>query len=165
MQINIKSSSVPKVGIKINYANNSAAIQLKSVCTKKININFANIGPQGLPGDGSVLSGLAGEIINGDSVVMLKDGLIYKNVPTEENVYLCCGLAKNAAGIGELVNVTIAGEHESAGLGLLAGSIYYAGPNGGLTTTPPNAGVSQVVGVAKDANTLFVNINEPFIML
>lgn len=165
MQINIKTISVPKVSLKLNYANKQVTLQLKNACGKKININFANIGPKGLPGDGSILSAPAGEIINGDSVVMLKNGLIYKNVPTLENVYLCCGLAKNAAVPDEIVKVTIAGEHTSQGMGLLLGGLYYAGPNGGLTTTPPNSGVSQAVGVAKNADTMYVNINEPFIML
>lgn len=166
MQINIKSLSVPKVGIKINYTNGqNIAIQLKDVCVNKISINFANIGPKGLPGEGSVLNGLAGEVVNADSVVMLKDGLIYKNDPTLTNVYLCCGLAKNSAGIGDLVNVTISGEHESAGMALLQGSVYYAGPSGGATTVPPVLGVSQTIGVAKNADTMFVNISEPFIMI
>jgi hypothetical protein len=166
MQINIKSLSVPKVGIKINYTNGqNVAIQLKYACVNKVNINFSNIGPKGLPGEGSVLSGLAGEVINADSVVMLKDGLIYKNNPILVNAYLCCGFAKNSAGIGELVNVTISGEHESAGMALLQGFVYYAAPSGGATTIPPVLGVSQAIGAAKNSDTMFVNISEPFIMI
>jgi hypothetical protein len=96
---------------------------------------------------------------------MLKDGLIYKNNPILVNAYLCCGFAKNSAGIGELVNVTISGEHESAGMALLQGFVYYAAPSGGATTIPPVLGVSQAIGAAKNSDTMFVNISEPFIMI
>jgi len=164
MQITIKALSVQKVGINIIYTNSEKKITLKDVCTKKVSISFANIGPQGIPGEGSILSAPAGEIINGDSLLMLKDGKVYKNVPDEENAYLCCGFAKNSAVVDQIVNVTIAGEHTSAGFGLLVGGLYYAGTSGGITTTPPNVGISQVVGIAKNEDTIFVTIDEPFII-
>lgn len=116
-------------------------------------------------GGGLVLNVIAGEIINGDSLVMVKDNLAYKNDPSDEgNAYFCVGFAINAAVEGQNVAITQIGEQESAGWGLLANTVYYAAANGGITTTPPVSGISQAVGIPKDSNTMVVSINEPVLM-
>lgn len=116
-------------------------------------------------GGGLVLNVIAGETINGDSLVMVKDNLAYKNDPSDEgNAYFCVGFAINAAIAGANVAITQIGEQESAGWGLLANRVYYAAANGGITTTPPVSGISQAVGIPKDSNTMVVSINEPVLM-
>ncbi len=155
---------LPSVVATYKGKNNIIVNQSKN--TPLINIYTAkgDTGPKGQDGS-PILNLTAGEIINGDSVVMVKDGKAYKNDPNDTgNIYLCIGLAKNAAGVGEDVKVTLCGEHISAGWGLIPNQIYYAGSNGGITLTPPDNNLSQVVGFAKDADTMIVEIGEPFIM-
>ena len=96
---------------------------------------------------------------------MVKDNAAYKNDPSDEgNAYFCVGFAINAAIAGENLMITEIGKHTSAGCGLFPNSVYYAGVNGGITTTPPITGISQVVGIPKDSDTMIVEINEPVLM-
>lgn len=105
----------------------------------------------------------AGEIINGDKVVMEKLSGAYKNDPTDVSTsYHCVGFAASAVSPGDPLVVITSGNHISAGWGLTPDAIYWADANGGVTSTPPSApGLSQCVGIAVDANTMFVAINEP----
>lgn len=130
------------------------------------------VGPQGEDGDAGLGGGgtaqliqvTAGETISGDMLVM-RTSAVLKNDPIEANAYKCLGFATAAVTVGQELTVTIAGLHESAGWGLTPGAVYYAAANGGITTTPPAAGLSQVVGVAVDANTMYVDLNDPIVMI
>lgn len=133
------------------------------------------VGPQGEDGDAGLGGGgtaqlievTAGEGLSGDMLVMALNGtgVVLRNQVTEAVMYCCLGFTTASALLGEDVTVTIAGLHENAGWGLTPGAVYYAAANGGITAIPPVTGISQVVGVAIDANTLFVNINEPILMI
>jgi len=130
-----------------------------------LKINNCNSAGSPASGGSIILNVIAGEGINGDSLVMVKDNLAYKNdISDEGNAYFCVGFAINSALIGQNVAITQIGEQISAGWGLLPNSVYYAGVNGGITTTPPITGISQVVGIPKDSDTMIVEINEPVLM-
>ncbi len=134
------------------------------ILTLELNTNGTGSGGGG-DVNSVVLNIIAGETINGDSLVMVKDNAAYKNDPSDEgNAYFCVGFAINAAIAGENVMITEIGKHTSAGWGLFPNSVYYAGVNGGITTTPPITGISQVVGIPKDSDTMIVEINEPVLM-
>jgi hypothetical protein len=75
------------------------------------------------------------------------------------------GIAKNAAAQGDTVQVALNGPVTMAGWGLTPGAVYYAGANGTLISDPTQAvGRVQIIGVAEDANTLIVNIQQGIIL-
>lgn len=107
----------------------------------------------------------AGENISSGNVVMLSGGLIYKYDPTDENNYgKAIGIAKTAAITSGTVNVVLSGIVEVVGWGLTQDENYFAGLLGSITTTPPSTGLLNLVGIAKDSNTLIIDIDEPIIL-
>lgn len=128
-------------------------------------LQVAQRGPRGFSGEGIVIGDYtAGEIINGGAVVMLIDELLYKYDPADISNYgKCIGVANHATLEGELCAVILEGECNQMG-GLTAGESYYAAASGGLTLTPPVTNLQQVIGLAKDATTIIVHINEPVII-
>jgi len=82
-----------------------------------------------------------------------------------EGEYEPAGIAKNAAAQGDTLTVALNGPVVIAGWGLTPGSTYYAGPNGTLISDATQAvGRVQIIGVAEDANTLIVNIQQGIIL-
>lgn len=108
----------------------------------------------------------AGQNLSSGNLLMLgDDARVYKNDPTDEANYgRAIGFAKMAVVTGEDEEVITEGVYVEGGFGLTPGAVYYAGLNGSITATPPEAGMSQVVGVAKDADTLVIEIQEPIIL-
>lgn len=107
----------------------------------------------------------AGENISSGNVVMLSGGQVFKYDPTTElNYGKAIGIAKTAALTGATVNVVLSGTVFIGGWGLVTDEIYYAGLAGAVTNTPPVAGMNNMIGVAKDANTLIIDIDEPIVL-
>ena len=75
------------------------------------------------------------------------------------------GIAVNAASQGASLSVALSGPLVIAGWGLTPGATYFAGPNGTLISDPAQAvGRVQIIGVAEDANTLIINIQQGIIL-
>jgi len=75
------------------------------------------------------------------------------------------GIAKHAASQGASLAVALNGPLVNAGWGLTPGATYFAGPNGTLISDPAQAvGRVQIIGVAEDANTLIINIQQGIIL-
>jgi hypothetical protein len=51
----------------------------------------------------------------------------------------------------------------STGLVLVAGSVYYGGATGILTTTPFSPGVSQRIGIATSTSDFMVDLGTPIL--
>jgi hypothetical protein len=104
----------------------------------------------------------AGQIINGQKLLMLINGLAYHFDPTvEANFDKVIGFAKNAVLLGESIDVLREGIVDS--LPLVEGNVYYAGPDGAITDTPPSTGIALRVGIAKSDHELVINFSEPII--
>jgi hypothetical protein len=105
----------------------------------------------------------AGEIMSAERVVMLSGGKAYLFDPTDENNYnKAIGFSLNSVIVNDIVTVLKVG-NVVGGLVLVPDTLYYAGPNGTITATPPSTGVIVTVGTALDANTLVVDIQQSII--
>lgn len=108
---------------------------------------------------------VAGENISSSNVVMLINGEAFKYQPGDETNYgRAVGIAKNATITGGTVTIQMMGKVNIPGWGLIPDALYYAASNGGVSVTPPSSGLLSFVGVAKDVDTLIVDIDEPIIL-
>lgn len=107
----------------------------------------------------------AGENLSSGNLVMLgADGKVYRNDPTlEANYGRAIGFAVQAVLTNQPVTIVTEGQYSQAGFGLSTGAVYYAGPAGSIISTPPASAIYQQVGVARAANILLIEIQEPII--
>lgn len=134
-------------------------------------------GPRGLAGVGSsgpagpigpagenTITYPAGEIIGSPRVVMMVGGELFLFDPTiEANAERFIGVSINAAIIGDPVTAVFAGDLASPGA-FIADAIYYAGPNGTLTSTIPTSGVLVKIGIASTTGNIIVEMSDPVII-
>lgn len=112
--------------------------------------------------DGGVTGHIeAGEIINGNKAIYMKDGKAYLASLTNPECYnKIIGISKNAVVAGEVVNFKSAGTLNGFG-GLVQNKLYYLGVNGDLSPTAPAYGIFQIIGIAKTNEELFIDISIP----
>ena len=117
-------------------------------------------------GTGTSIIGRAGEDLTYAKLVMLSpDGLLYLNQPTNPaNYQRAVGFSMAGVSINQTVRVLITGIITDPSWSLITGAIYYASPNGGITTIVPTIGISQMVGIATDSRTLLVELKQPNIL-
>lgn len=117
-------------------------------------------------GGGTEVELIAGEILNGQVVVIYDGTGLFLFDPTNENHYLkVIGFTKTSAVQGQLIKVLSGGEIIQQGWGLTPGELYYATINGQITLDPTGLTILQSVGIAKDSNTLLIQINQPLILI
>lgn len=118
------------------------------------------------PSEGTSILARAGEDIVYAKLVMLQsNGLIYLNQPLVETTYQrAIGFTTMDVMINSTTRVLVNGMITNPAWSLVTGAIYFAAPNGGITTTVPTTGISQMVGIAVNATTLFVDIKQPNIL-
>lgn len=106
----------------------------------------------------------AAEDLSGGLLVYYDVGLLkYNN--TDENLYgLTIGFTNQSGLLGEDINIITSGECAQMG-GLISGKQYYAFTDGLITDIPPTTGIFQPVGIAKNATTLIVNFQKPYIKI
>lgn len=101
--------------------------------------------------------------VNGFQVVFLgPDGMVYPadgENPTHAG--LVVGMASAAIAEGENGLIQMAGEIENPAWALVPGATYYLGAAGTMSTTPPESGFWQRIGVAKNSTTLVLKLSEP----
>jgi hypothetical protein len=119
-----------------------------------------------LESNGTSIMAIAGESLSlGDLVMLWTDGKVYKNNPLDVNNYQrAIGFVTMNAIINQQVRILVTGIFTNANWTLSTGSIYYAGAAGTITSTVPNTGISQVIGIANSTVTLFVKIEEPIVL-
>jgi len=114
---------------------------------------------------GTSIIGTAGEDILAAKVVIIgTDGKFYLNNPTDLNTYQrVVGFSTADVLKGQPLRVLITGSLTST-WSLSIGAIYYATTLGGITTSVPSSGISQIVGRAQSAHTLLISIEQPVIL-
>lgn len=124
-------------------------------------------GPPGPPGPaGGSITVNSGEALGGHRVVMLVGSDAFYNDPTDTATCgKAIGVTTSASLIGTPATVTAIGPVVNAGWGLTPGALYFATASGMISTTPLSVGVSQVVGIAVDADTLNVQLEQPVILI
>ena len=116
--------------------------------------------------NGTVIIGITAEAISAGDVVMIgANGRMYKNNPSDDSTYQrAVGLARYTVSANSNIRILVKGEFIKLNWGLSTGSIYYAGPAGSITSSIPASNLSQMVGVAKNTNTLIVDLKQPIII-
>ncbi len=71
------------------------------------------------------------------------------------------GLANSTQAEGMPVIIQLAGEIENLAWHLVAGEVYYLVSGGEISSTPPDTGFVQRIGVAKNSTILVINLGEP----
>ena len=111
----------------------------------------------------SILAGTGTGGVNGFQVVFFgSDGMVYPadgENPTHAG--LVVGMASAAIAEGENGLIQMAGEIENPAWALVPGAAYYLGMAGTMSTTPPESGFWQRIGVTKNSTTLVLNFSEP----
>ncbi|MDD4653295.1 MAG: hypothetical protein PHQ34_13830 [Methanothrix sp.] len=101
--------------------------------------------------------------VNGFQIVFLgPDGMVYPadgENPTHAGLVI--GMASAAIAEGENGLIQMAGEIENPAWSLVPGATYYLGAAGTMSTTLPENGFWQKIGVAKDSATLVLSLGEP----
>lgn len=106
-----------------------------------------------------------GENISSSNVIMLVGGLAYKYQPSDQANYgKAIGIARQAGLTGATIPVVLSGEVNVPGWGLTQDENYYAQDNGASSTSAPSSGLLNLIGIAKDSNTLIIDIDEPIIL-
>lgn len=98
-------------------------------------------------------NGTAGEVFYIDTV----SGEYFKADSTDENKIIIAGVLQASAGIGTEGNFVFIGDVTGLS-GLTAGSKYYLGTSGALTTTVPSGARSIYIGLATGTDSLQVNV-------
>jgi len=111
-------------------------------------------------------SAIAGMDMSSGRVVVVKSAVAIYFDPSDVEMYgLVTGITKTSSLTGQSVGIKLNGTFYESGYGLIPDKLYYAGPNGALTTNPMGLKIIQPIGSALSENTLNININSPIITL
>lgn len=104
---------------------------------------------------------IAGEDVGGHKAIAMIDGLAYladKDSPLHFNKVV--GMSANAALAGDSVTIKKGTKIILNGWGLVPDSVYFLGNNGNISVSTYD-GIFQIIGIAKDANTLLIQLSNP----
>lgn len=107
---------------------------------------------------------IAGEVLGGHKLVYLKNNKVF--LASNDNIECfnrVVGISKNAAIENGEVRIAKNNIVFLSGWGLEPNQVYYLGLNGNLTSTQPNTGIVQTVGLAKNSNELEIRISLPIL--
>lgn len=109
---------------------------------------------------GNIIRRTAGQNLSGHRVISAaSDGkAIYADVNTVTTSAII-GISLNAASLNDAVNIQTSGMLQHTGWSFTPQEPVFAGLNGQLTQTPPNAAYSAEIGVALSTDTLIINIH------
>jgi hypothetical protein len=109
----------------------------------------------------------AGAIINGGkAVIMDTDGLVYPmDINNSAHWYQYLGVAVNAATASDPVNVVSSGKTQFLGSGWITGVGYYISATGFLSATPPAVGLTKLIGVGVDNDTINIVNNSHYVKI
>lgn len=123
-------------------------------------------GPAGLSG-GAALAAIAGEALGGHRAVVLDAAgqAFYADRLTPSHFGRLAGITTGAAVLGASVTLAMSGVVIEPSWSWTPNAPVFLGSTGLLTQTLPIGGFLQVVGMALNATTLFVNPREPLAIL
>lgn len=104
---------------------------------------------------------IAGEDVGGHKAIAMIDGLAYladKDSPLHFNKVV--GMSANAALAGDSVTIKKGTKIILNGWGLVPDSVYFLGNNGNISVSTYD-GIFQIIGIAKDASTLLIQLSNP----
>jgi hypothetical protein len=118
------------------------------------------------PSDGTSILVIAGEdLLYAKLVMLLNDGKAYLNEPFNTNNYQrAIGFTTMDVVMNQSTRVLVNGIITNPAWSLITGAVYYASPSGGITSIVPTTGISQMIGIAINTTTLFVDIKQPNIL-
>lgn len=118
---------------------------------------------QRFPSNRNEITRPAGETIaTGIAVIIDADGRVYHYDITNPDHYgKLCGVSRQAALKGNLLDVCVSGELTEAGSGWRAGDMYYVGSGGVLQVEVPATGTPCVIAVGTAADTILVKNMAP----
>lgn len=162
IDISLQLQQGDPVGIQLNYASAPpVALSLEQPAAPVLEISFANIGPKGDPGDGTVVTIVAGENISkydpvtGNGRVADSSNLGHRNK--------IVGLADENINNGFSGQVRTGGKITNPLWSWVAGDrIFLNGSS--LSTVAPSTGFSVQIGVAASSDTVNIEV-QPSILL
>jgi len=113
-------------------------------------------------GGGSAATVTASEALGGHRAVTF-DGYYASNDDADDK-FNVLGVTQGAVISGATATVTTYGVMTESSWNWTAGLPVFLSTNGQLTQTPPTTGFRLIIGRAKNATTLFVDISEPITM-
>lgn len=131
----------------------------ENIITKEVNQLLDNQ-------EGIIKNYICGETINGGDLLAYINNKVYKFDRTNENHYnRCIGFANQTGSLNINIDIITEGECNQLG-GLVTDNLYYAGSiKGSITNIIPTSGLLQFVGIAKNNNTLIINIEQSIITI
>lgn len=116
-----------------------------------------------LGSSGDTVSVVASEALGGHRVVTF-DGYYASNDDADDR-FSVLGITTGAVVIGATATVKTYGTITEGSWNWTAGLPVFLSTNGQLTQTAPTAGFRLIIGRAKSATTLFVDISEPIVLI
>lgn len=156
--------------IIITQVNPSTTITVEgsSVLVESQSASSVTVSQVGVQGPAAYVSGgegIAGEVVSVYQAVVFIGGLAYKADPTNAaHAGKVVGMAVNSATIGQTVKYVSNGEvlHGT----WVSGSLYHVGLSGNLSNTPKASGAAwqQLIGFAKTADSICINLASPIVL-
>ena len=108
---------------------------------------------------------VAGQVLGGNRLVYYDSGKVYYYDQLDTSLWgKLVGFTKASANTDEQVIVVKAGKMNNPGWGLIQNTVYYAGSNGLILSTPPTTNMDIPVGLALDSDNLDINIFEQVLL-
>jgi predicted RecA/RadA family phage recombinase len=122
--------------------------------------------PSGIVRQGDTIDLVAtGSISSGRLIALVGGQVVYYDCTQASHHMALLGISVTSANFGQPLQIQIEGLVHIPGFGLTTDQVYRAGSGGQLVTTSPlNAAFNQVVGRAKDSNTLIFSPQSPIIL-
>lgn len=114
-------------------------------------------------GSGSTASVIAAEALGGHRVVTMSGN--YASKDNSSDKFNVLGITQGAVISGSTATVTTYGVITESSWNWTAGLPVFLSTNGQLTQSVPTSGFRLIIGRAKSATTLFVDISEPIVII
>jgi hypothetical protein len=144
-------------------------VRKKAIAAKNIKIGIANAVPlieatvkvEATDNSDSILKCIAGENLSGGRIVrILNEKAVYYDPDDSSCTGTVLGITRQAALLGDSVEVQISGICYLPGQGFVPGTRYYAGPNGTIVSSA-NSLIVQSVGHSISTEKLVINFQSP----
>lgn len=149
--------------VELDY--DQPTVELPVDCRPPRMVEVVTPGPAGPPGEteGATFLAVAGETIHGRRIVRIANDLIYHPLmAVPAHAGQCIGLALQSGSTGAELLVRTSGQHADPGWNWLPGPVWCS-DQGVLTQGPVSSGWLLKVGVAVNATTLNIDIDDPII--
>jgi len=104
----------------------------------------------------------AAENLGGHRIITVEG--YYASKDTASDKFKVLGMTTGAVSSGSEATVQVSGFITESGWNFTVGNPIFLSTNGHITQTAPTTGFCQIVAKPKTATTIFIEINEPFIL-